>query len=130
MDVSSIRAQVNPAAVRDGGMSNVAESRQKQGPSMVASVSNAVQQAAAGAATPAQSVSREQVENAVAILQEFVQSFRHSINFAVDDDSGRLVVKVTDTGSGDVIRQLPSEEALKLAENLSEVRSLLFKVEA
>jgi len=97
---------------------------------MVASVSNAVQQAAAGAATPAQSVSREQVENAVAILQEFVQSFRHSINFAVDDDSGRLVVKVTDTGSGDVIRQLPSEEALKLAENLSEVRSLLFKVEA
>jgi flagellar protein FlaG len=40
------------------------------------------------------------------------------------------VVKVTDAGSGDVIRQIPSEEALQLAENLSEVRSLLFKAEA
>ena len=66
----------------------------------------------------------------MATIQEFVQSVRRSINFAVDDGSGRIVVKVTDAGSGDVIRQIPSEEALKLAENLSEVRSLLFKAEA
>jgi len=55
---------------------------------------------------------------------------RRSINFAIDDGSGRVVVKVTDASSGDVIRQIPSEEALRLAENLSEVRSLLFKAEA
>lgn len=66
----------------------------------------------------------------MATIQEFVQSVRRNINFAVDDGSGRVVVKVTDSGSGDVIRQIPSEEALKLAENLSEVRSLLFKAEA
>ena len=48
------------------------------------------------------------------------------INFSLDDSSGRVVVKVTDTKSGDVIRQIPSEEALKLAESLSEARSLLF----
>ena len=55
---------------------------------------------------------------------------QRSINFALDDSSGRVVVKVTDSGSGDVIRQIPSEEALQMAENLSEVRSLLFKAEA
>ena len=66
----------------------------------------------------------------MATIQEFVQSVRRNLNFAVDDGSGRVVVKVTDSGSGDVIRQIPSEEALKLAENLSEVRSLLFKAEA
>jgi flagellar protein FlaG len=55
---------------------------------------------------------------------------RRSINFSVEDGSGRVVVKVTDAESGNVIRQIPSEEALKLAENLSEVRSLLFKAEA
>lgn len=130
MDVSSIKPQVNSTVVRDGGVSNAAETRQKQGLSKIATVSNADEQATARAVTPAQDVSREQVEDAVATIQEFVQSVRRSINFAVDDGSGRVVVKVTDAGSGDVIRQIPSEEALKLAENLSEVRSLLFKAEA
>lgn len=130
MDVSSIKPQVNSTVVRDGGVSNAAETRQKQGLSTIATVSNTDEQATARAVTPAQDVSREQVEDAVATIQEFVQSVRRSINFAVDDGSGRVVVKVTDAGSGDVIRQIPSEEALKLAENLSEVRSLLFKAEA
>jgi len=74
--------------------------------------------------------SREEVEAAVATIQDFVQSVRRSLNFSLEEGSGRVVVKVTDAGSGDVIRQIPSEEALQLAENLSEVRSLLFKAEA
>lgn len=74
--------------------------------------------------------SREDVEAAMATIQDFVQSVRRSLNFSLEEGSGRVVVKVTDAGSGDVIRQIPSEEALQLAENLSEVRSLLFKAEA
>ncbi len=77
-----------------------------------------------------QEASREQLEGAVSTIQKFVQSVRRDIDFSVEDGNGRVVVKVTDSNSGDVIRQLPSEEALKLAENLSEVRSLLFKAEA
>jgi flagellar protein FlaG len=130
MDVSSIKPQVNSTVVRDGGVSSAAEARQKQGLPTVATVSNTDEQTVARAVTSAQEVSREDVEDAVATIQEFVQSVRRNINFAVDDGSGRVVVKVTDSGSGDVIRQIPSEEALKLAENLSEVRSLLFKAEA
>lgn len=75
-------------------------------------------------------VTLQQVEKAAASIQEFVQTSQRSINFAVDNGSGHIVVKVTDAGSGAVIRQIPSEEALKLAENLSEVRSLLAKIEA
>lgn len=74
--------------------------------------------------------SREPVEDAVIAIQSFVQSIRRDLNFSLDDSSGRVVVKVTDGASGDVIRQLPSEEALRLAESLEEVRSLLFKAEA
>jgi len=72
----------------------------------------------------------EQVDEAVTSIQSFVQNIRRDLNFSVDDSSGRVVVKVTDGASGEVIRQLPSEEALRLAENLEEVRSLLFKAEA
>lgn len=74
--------------------------------------------------------SRKEIEAAVATIQDFVQSVSRSLNFSLEEGSGRVVVKVTDAGSGDVIRQIPSEEALQLAENLSEVRSLLFKAEA
>ncbi|TRO07467.1 flagellar protein FlaG [Ectopseudomonas mendocina] len=70
--------------------------------------------------------SPERIQEAVSSIQEFVQSVRRDINFSLDDSSGRVVVKVTDAQSGDVIRQMPSEEALKLAESLSEARSLLF----
>jgi flagellar protein FlaG len=48
----------------------------------------------------------------------------------LDDTSGRVVVNVTEASSGDVIRQIPSEEALRISENLSEIRSLLFEAEA
>jgi flagellar protein FlaG len=78
----------------------------------------------------APAAAREDVEAAVATIQDFVQSVSRSLNFSLEEGSGRVVVKVTDAGSGDVIRQIPSEEALQLAENLSEVRSLLFKAEA
>ena len=63
-------------------------------------------------------------------LQDFIQSVRRDINFNLDEDSGRVVVNVTEAASGDVIRQLPSEEALRLSENLSEIRSLLFEAKA
>lgn len=88
--------------------------------------------AAAAGSTPNRSdeVSRDQVEKAVTSIQDFVQSVHRSINFSVDDGSGRVVVKVTDAQSGEVIRQIPSEEALKLAENVAEIRSLLFTAEA
>ncbi|MDM8347718.1 flagellar protein FlaG [Pseudomonas sp. sp1636] len=73
---------------------------------------------------------RQPVEEAVSSIKEFAQSIQRNLNFALDDSSGRVVVKVTDAVSGDVIRQIPSEDALRLAESLEEVRSLLFKAQA
>lgn len=70
------------------------------------------------------------IEEAVTSIQNFVQNIRRDLNFSLDDSSGRVVVKVTDSVSGEVIRQLPTEEALRLAERLDEARSLLFKAEA
>ena len=81
-------------------------------------------------APPEQALGREPVEQAVSSIQTFVQNIRRDLNFALDDSSGRMVVKVTDGATGEVIRQMPTEEALRLAESLEEVRSLLFKAEA
>lgn len=123
MDISSIRGWVKPEVPSVDGVRN----RQSDTPE----VSEPEASKAAQKPAPESSVvSRAEVEDAVSSIQEFVQSVRRDINFSLDDGDGRVVVKVTDADSGDVIRQIPSEEALRLAENLSEVRSLLFTAEA
>lgn len=73
---------------------------------------------------------REQVLAAVADMQDYVQSAQYNLQFQLHDDSSRMVVKVTEIATGEVIRQIPSEEALRLAENLSEIRSVLFSGKA
>jgi flagellar protein FlaG len=73
---------------------------------------------------------REELEQAVTDIREFVQASQRKLDFSIDDSTGRVVVKVIATDSGDVIRQIPSETALKLAQSLSQASSLLFDDQA
>jgi flagellar protein FlaG len=128
MDIGSIRdtsrAGISPADMAKAKPAE-ATAADKESSSVLAAAKQASE--SKGAEKPA---TRAELEKAMNNIQEFVQSVRRDINFSLDDGNGRVVVKVTDANSGDVIRQIPSEEALKLAENLSEVRSLLFQAEA
>lgn len=64
---------------------------------------------------------REQLEEATeSLTQHFQNQSTSNLQFAVDDDSGELVVRLVDADNGDVLRQIPSEDALKLARNLRE----------
>ncbi|PKH00851.1 flagellar protein FlaG [Paraglaciecola sp. MB-3u-78] len=68
-------------------------------------------------------VSAEQIENAVLKLNEFVQTNSRQLNFSVDEGSNKQVVKVTDSESGKIIRQIPSEELLRLSERLQNLQT-------
>lgn len=72
----------------------------------------------------------ESLEAAVSSVNSFVQTIRRDLNFDLDDSSGKMVVRVTDGATGNVVRQIPTEDALRLAENLEQARSLLFKAQA
>ena len=72
---------------------------------------------------------RGELEAVVSEMNEIAKAADRDIAFQLDDDSGRVVVSVTDRATGDVIRQIPSAEALELAAHLSDARSLLFKTE-
>lgn len=67
-----------------------------------------------------------EVRQAVSRLNEYVQTLRRDLQFRVDEDSDRVVVTVTDSESGEVIRQIPSEEALAVARSLENVQGLIF----
>lgn len=73
---------------------------------------------------------KEQLEELVEGIQEATKVMQRNLNFTVDDSTGLTVIKVTDALSGDVIRQMPTEDALRLAERLDEMRSLLFETRA
>lgn len=49
-------------------------------------------------------------------LETYLKSVGRSLEFRVDAASGRTVLSVRDAQTGDLIRQIPGEEALRLAE--------------
>lgn len=73
----------------------------------------------------AQPLEREQLEKVAQQLQDFMGEMNRSLQFQVDEDSGRDVIKVLDKSTGDVIKQYPSEEVLSLVSKLSETAGLL-----
>ena len=62
----------------------------------------------------------EQLEVVAKKLQEFVSGMNRGLEFLVDEDSGRDVIKVIDKNTGDLVKQFPSEDVLELVANLSE----------
>ncbi len=72
---------------------------------------------------------REQLDDAVSQLNDFVQNVQRDLQFEVDNELGQTIVKVVDQSTKEVIRQIPDELALRLAENLRQDEPLtLFNV--
>lgn len=74
--------------------------------------------------------SRQTVDEAVSRLAKFVSPNQADINFSVDESSGIRVVKIIDRNSNEVIRQMPSEEAVALAQALDKLQGLLIRDKA
>lgn len=72
----------------------------------------------------------ERLKHAVKEIEKFVQSMKRNLDFSIDEKSGRVVVKVIASDTGEVVRQIPTEEALKLADSLNEAGSVLFDAKA
>ncbi|MDC9526661.1 flagellar protein FlaG [Pseudoalteromonas sp. Angola-30] len=83
------------------------------------------QQSSEGNSSQNQQLEREQLEKVAQQLQEFMGEMSRSLQFQVDEDSGRDVIKILDKTSGDVIKQYPSEEVLSLVSKLSETAGIL-----
>ena len=85
----------------------------------VAAPSDAVDEA-----TPAQ------VAEAVKEANASLHSRTVGLRFEMDEDTDKLIVKVVDRESGEVIRQIPSEEVVRIAKVLGEAPGLLVSREA
>lgn len=64
---------------------------------------------------------------AVNKLNEYVAPALQTIEFSIDDESDRIVVRVVDTETQKVLRQIPNEEVLAISKTLDKLRGLVIR---
>ncbi len=74
-------------------------------------------------------VEEKEIEAVVDNLNEFVQSAQRQLEFFVDHESGKTVVRVIDSDTGDTIRNIPSDEILSMQKHLKEMGERMFNNE-
>ncbi|GAB4356802.1 MAG: hypothetical protein Kow006_24140 [Gammaproteobacteria bacterium] len=73
----------------------------------------------------------EDLNRAVSRIQDFVQSIRRELQFSVEEESGRTVIRVIDSETDKVIRQIPPEEVIAVSNQLREMsEGILLRVQA
>jgi flagellar protein FlaG len=75
-------------------------------------------------------VSTEQLDAAVKALNKSLESTQTGIEFSVDKEAHTTIVKVVDQSTKEVLRQIPSEEALEMAKALDKMQGLLIQNQA
>lgn len=76
------------------------------------------------------SVDDIKLDQAVEAINRFLKPVASSIEFSVDQDSGRTIVQVIDTDTQDVLRQFPSKDALAISHELDKLQGLLIRDKA
>lgn len=72
-------------------------------------------------------VDKADLETAVKKLNELVAPALQTVQFSLDDRSERMVVKVVDTASKQVLRQIPNEEVLAMSKTLDKLQGLMIR---
>lgn len=70
---------------------------------------------------------QEIAEEVASGLNELVHELHRELRFSVDEDSGETVIKVIDQQTEEVVRQIPSEEVVRLRKRLEEAAGVIFQ---
>jgi flagellar protein FlaG len=73
---------------------------------------------------------RETLLQAVDEVQRAIAPVAQNLLFSIDDDTGRTIVKIVDSQTDEVIRQMPSEEVLAISKAIDKLQGLLIKQQA
>ena len=71
-------------------------------------------------------ISATELEAKIVELNEAMASRNQAVLFSTDAATGRDVVRVSNKNTGELIRQMPSVEALKAMQNIDQMMGLIF----
>lgn len=86
------------------------------------------QEAADAGANEAQAQQQQQQPQEASQPQAAAVALNMNLKFSTDEDTGKLVVSVVDPNDGKVLRQMPSAEALKVAEAIGRYQGMFINV--
>lgn len=69
-------------------------------------------------------ISKNELGNAVEYSNKVGQMLKRKLNFSIDETTEKVVVKVIDEESGEVVRQVPPQEMLRIASHLKELQEM------
>ncbi|HIG91173.1 MAG: flagellar protein FlaG [Methylococcales bacterium] len=75
-------------------------------------------------------LSREKLSESIQQLNDQLQKFNRDLQFIADEATGKRVVKVIDSNTGALIRQIPPEEILRIMQNIDNMSGLIFNNKA
>lgn len=76
---------------------------------------------------PATQIDRDALAGAVKKLNDYVAPALQTVEFSLDLDSNRMIVKVVDTATHKVLRQIPNEEVVAMSKTLDKLQGLVIR---
>ncbi len=72
----------------------------------------------------------EDIQQHLSKINDFLDARNSDVQFKMDKDTGMRIVKVVERDTGQVIRQFPTEETIKIAQALDKLQGLLLRQRA
>ncbi|AWB56710.1 flagellar protein FlaG [Colwellia sp. Arc7-D] len=126
---SSTVELVNGNAERTTSENKSVENLQKNATTIGTSLVEEQKSVSTSETNKTEKMTSEQLNKVAQQLQDFMGEMNRSLEFIVDEDSGRDVIKVLDKDTGDLIKQYPSEEVLSIISKLSNASGSLIDTE-
>lgn len=92
-------------------------------PSKPASIKPSTEPARQAPAAPPVEVRK--IESVTRQIDSFLRSINKSLQFRVDQATGEMIVTIRDDETGEVIRQVPGEDALRIAQRIEDTLSAM-----
>lgn len=73
---------------------------------------------------------KQSLQDAVRILNDQVSAKSQGLGFSYDESINRPVITVRNTQTGQVVRQIPGEDVLRMAHNLDKLKGILYNEKA
>jgi flagellar protein FlaG len=121
----SIQSATSAASSTVAQLSTQGTAASRQGSSAAVSAGNTAE--GGNARGPA---SVQEISAALQEIRNTIRPIASELSFSLEQDTGRMLVKIVDTETDEVIRQIPSEELLQISKALDKLQGLLLNNEA
>jgi len=66
------------------------------------------------------------LQDAVNMLNEQMSATKQGLGFSYDESKNQAVIRVSNSATGELIRQIPSEDVLRMAHHIDDLKGILY----